>query len=133
MYASKDPGAGGAGGGGDVEVLPPVTKLANELLLFPAVGVEGAGGVCGVDGAPKLLFVGVLGGVEGFPKLEEYELLLFPVVGAAGEDGAPKLLLLAGGGVEGAPKLLLELFVLGGGVDGAPKFEAGADRCSLAK
>lgn len=101
------------------------------------------------------MLVVVLGGVEGFPKLEEYELLLlFPVVGAAGEDGAPKLLLLAGGGVEGAPKLLLlagggvegapklllgapklllELFVLAGGVDGAPKFEAGADRCSLAK
>lgn len=87
------------------------------------------------------MLVVVLGGVEGFPKLEEYELLLlFPVVGAAGEDGAPKLLLLAGGGVEGAPKLLLgapklllELFVLGAGVDGAPKFEAGADRCSLAK
>ena len=54
-------------------------------------------------------------------------------MGAAGEDGAPKLLLLAGGGVEGAPKLLLELFVFGGGVDGAPKFEAGADRCSLTK
>lgn len=45
MYASKEPGAGGAGGGAD-EMLPPVAKLANELLfmLFP-VEEAGAAGV----------------------------------------------------------------------------------------
>jgi len=37
--------------------------LAKELLLLPAVGA--AGGVCGDDGAPKLLFEG--GGVEVLP------------------------------------------------------------------
>jgi len=55
---------GGAGGGG-VDVLLPVTKLANELLLLGAE--DDGGGVCGDDGAPKLLFAGVDGGVEGFP------------------------------------------------------------------
>ncbi len=54
---------GGAGGGG-VDALLPVTKLANELLLL-IVEVD-EGGVCGDDGAPKLLFAGVVGGVEGF-------------------------------------------------------------------
>ena len=101
MYASKEPGAGGAG---CVEVLPPVAKFANELLLFGA-GEEGAADACG---APKLLPVVVCGGVEGFPlvaKLEK-ELLLLPAVGAAGgvcgDDGAPKLF-VAGGGVEAFP------------------------------
>jgi len=45
MYVSKELGVGGAGGGGD-EMLPPVAKLAKELLfmLFP-VEEAGAAGV----------------------------------------------------------------------------------------
>jgi len=116
-----------------------VAKFANELLLllFP-------GGVCGDDGAPKLVAGG--GGVEGVlprvAKLEKELLLLFPVgvTGGGGVDGVfppvakpeKELLLLFPVGMDGeeggAPKLLLWLFVLAG-VDGVPKFEAGADCC----
>ena len=52
-------------------MLPPVTKLANELLLFPVVEAAGGACVCGADGAPKLLLAG--GGVEGFPLVAKSE------------------------------------------------------------
>ena len=83
-----------------VELLPPVAKLEKELLLFPAVG-----GVCGVDGAPKLLVVG----------------------GVCGDDGAPNVFVAAGGVccVDGVPKLLVAAACGVCGADGAPKLFTG--------